>query len=68
MKTYIHQLPEWPHFQWDSEALSAPLAEIRHRQGRLLGRMESLGFGLKQEAVPAPMPSSSVDTADIWRK
>lgn len=50
MKTYIHQLPEWPHFQWDSAVLGAPLAEIRHRQGRLLGRMESLGFGLKQEA------------------
>ena len=47
---YIHQLPEWPHFQWDREALAGPLAEIRHRQGRLLGRMESLGFPLQKEA------------------
>jgi Fic family protein len=47
---YIHQRPEWPHFQWDSEAIAAPLADIRHRQGRLLGRMESLGFTLQREA------------------
>src|SRR5579871_4006165 len=50
MATYIHKRPERPHFQWDSEAIAAPLAEIRHRQGRLLGRMESLGFKLRQEA------------------
>ncbi len=47
---YIHQRPEWPHFQWDREAIGGPLAEIRHRQGRLLGRMEGLGFSLQKEA------------------
>ena len=50
MKSYIHQQPEWPHFKWDSETLAAPLADVRHRQGRLLGRMEGLGFALRQEA------------------
>ena len=50
MSRYIHQLPEWPHFQWDRNAIAGPLAEIRHRQGRLLGRMESLGFALRKEA------------------
>jgi Fic family protein len=50
MPTYIHQLPDWPRFRWDREALTGPLAEVRHRQGRLLGRMESLGFMLQKEA------------------
>ena len=50
MSTYIHQLPDWPRFRWDQEALAGPLAEIRHRQGRLLGRMEGLSFALQQEA------------------
>lgn len=50
MTPYIHQLPDWPKFRWDQEALGAPLADIRHRQGRLLGRMESLGFSLQKEA------------------
>ena len=47
---YIHQLPDWPRFHWDQEALAGHLAEIRHRQGRLLGRMEGLGFTLQKEA------------------
>src|SRR5665647_3013403 len=50
MSRYIHQLPDWPEFRWDQEALASPLAKIRHRQGRLLGRMEGLGFALQKEA------------------
>jgi Fic family protein len=50
MDQYIHQLPDWPRFHWDTEATTAPMAELRHRQGRLLGRMESLGFSLQKEA------------------
>jgi Fic family protein len=48
--SYIHQRSDWPGFRWDQEALAAPLAEIRHRQGRLLGRMEGLGSALQKEA------------------
>ena len=50
MIPYIHQRPDWPRFHWNREALAVPLAEIRHRQGRLLGRMEGLGFDLQKEA------------------
>jgi Fic family protein len=47
---WIHQTAGWPAFSWNSEVLSPKLADIRHRQGRLLGRMESLGFDLRTEA------------------
>lgn len=50
MGDYIHQRPEWPHFQWDQEAIVERLGAIRHQQGRLVGRMESLGFNLQREA------------------
>jgi Fic family protein len=50
MTAYIHQLSEWPEFRWDQEALAGPLAEVCHRQGRLIGRMESLGFMLQKKA------------------
>ena len=50
MTDYIHRLRDWPKFRWDQDALTAPLADVRHRQGRLLGRMESLGFSLQKEA------------------
>jgi len=47
---YIHEDPEWPNLRWDDGRLLSLLAEIRHRQGRLLGRMEGLGFRLRAEA------------------
>ncbi len=47
---WIHEHPNWTQFIWDIEAISSNLADIRHRQGRLFGRMENLGFSLKQEA------------------
>jgi Fic family protein len=50
MSGYIHQLPEWPRFHWNQQTLSALLAAVRHKQGRLLGRMEALGFSLQKEA------------------
>lgn len=47
---YIHELSDWPEFRWNRDAIAGRLSEIRHRQGRLLGRMESLGFELQKEA------------------
>ena len=42
MTTYIYQRKGWPHFRWRDEVLAKPLAEARHHQGRLLGRMDEL--------------------------
>lgn len=56
---WLHQREDWPRFTWDGAALAAELADIRHRQGRLIGRMEALGFDLRQEA------SLSALTADV---
>lgn len=47
---WIHELTGWPDFSWDHQELTVKLAEIRHQQGRLLGRMEALGFELQLEA------------------
>jgi Fic family protein len=47
---YIHELPDWPHFFWNKAHLLEPLAALRHKQGRLLGQMEALGFSLRAEA------------------
>lgn len=50
MAQYIHNLPNWPKFTWNQEQISPLLAAVRHRQGRLLGKMESMGFNLQAEA------------------
>jgi hypothetical protein len=36
---FIHEIPDWPKLTWNSETLATPLAEVRHQQGRLLGKM-----------------------------
>ncbi|MEO8085295.1 MAG: Fic family protein [Bacteroidota bacterium] len=48
---YIYQIKDWPYFIWDAPRLAGLVSAIRHRQGRLIGRMEGLGFSLKSEAV-----------------
>lgn len=65
MSVYIHQLPDWPRFRWNLEALATPLARVRHRQGRLLGRMESLGFALQKEAELETLTLDVVKSSEI---
>ncbi len=48
--TFLHERPRWPAFTWDAAAIARDLAAVRHRQGRLLGKMEALGFDLRAEA------------------
>jgi Fic family protein len=48
---FIHQLSNWPNFIWDRNELAEKLAGVRHQQGRLIGRLEGLGFPMQQEAV-----------------
>ncbi len=63
--TYIHERPEWPAFSWDSERISQRLVEVRHRQGRLIGRMEGLGFQLRTEAVLDTLTEDVLKSSEI---
>lgn len=62
---WIHKHKNWPNFTWDTEALASKLADIRHRQGRLLGRMEGLGFELKREASLSTLTNDVVKSSAI---
>jgi Fic family protein len=63
--SYIHELPDWPKFQWDRERLADKLAAVRHQQGRLVGRMESLGFDLRQQAILQTLTEDVVKSSEI---
>jgi Fic family protein len=65
MPTYIHQLPGWPNFSWDDKGLAVLLAKVRNRQGRLVGRMEALGFTLRSEAVLQTLTQDVVKSSEI---
>ena len=48
---YIYQKKNWPKFSWDADIISPLLGEVRHRQGKILGLMQGLGFRLQEETV-----------------
>lgn len=62
---YIHELGDWPKFRWNHEALEEPLASMRHRQGRLIGRMEGLGFSLRSEAMLQTLTEDVLKSSEI---
>ncbi|MFY4729307.1 Fic family protein [Nitrospira sp. BLG_2] len=63
--TYIHELPDWPDYHWDQNKLAPKLAAVRHRQGRLIGRMEAIGFGLRKEAVLQTLTLDVLKSSEI---
>src|SRR6202163_4482122 len=65
MVGYIHTQEDWPRFRWNRESLSERLAIVRHEQGRLLGRMEALGFKLRQEAVLRTLTEDVLKSSEI---
>jgi Fic family protein len=62
---YIHEQKDWPEFRWDQARLAPLLAEARYLQGRLLGRMEALGFRLREEATLDTLTEDVVKTSKI---
>jgi Fic family protein len=62
---YIWERPEWPAFTWDSDKLSSLLARASREQGRLLGKMEALGFKLRSEAHLRTLTEDVVKSSDI---
>jgi Fic family protein len=62
---YIHELSDWPQFNWSQDRIAEPLAAIRHQQGRLLGHMEALGFNLRQEATLQVLTEDVLKSSEI---
>ncbi|MGL4637350.1 MAG: Fic family protein [Beijerinckiaceae bacterium] len=62
---YIHEREDWPEFRWSDAALSAQLAAVRHRQGRLIGHMAALGFSLQSEALLQTLTEDVLKSSDI---
>ena len=64
-RIYIHELSDWPKFRWEEGRLAAPLSAARHLQGRQVGKMEALGFRLREEAVLRTLTEDVVKSSEI---
>lgn len=62
---YIHQHNDWPNFTWNDAELAPLLGHVRHRQGRLLGQMRSLGFRFRSEAALASLTAEVLQSSAI---
>ena len=62
---WIYEHQNWPNFTWDTKRLTPKLADIRHKQGRLLGEMEYIGFELRNEATLNTLTSDVVKSSAI---
>lgn len=65
MPRYIHQLRNWPQFTWNTEEVTPLLVKVRHLQGRLLGKMSSLGFSSQESASLEAMTLDVVKSSEI---
>lgn len=62
---YIHETENWTNFTWDNEIILPKLASVRHLQGKLLGRMEHIGFELTEKATLESLLLDVVDSSKI---
>jgi Fic family protein len=62
---YLWQQPEWPTLTWDNQSLSTLLARVSRKQGRLLGKMEALGFELRDEAHLRTLTEDVIKSSEI---
>ena len=65
MKPYLHQKDDWPEFYWDPEMIQHSLGEVRRMQGRVLGKMEALGFDVQTEALLNTLTVDAVKSTEI---
>lgn len=62
---YLWERREWPQLTWDGQSLSALLTRVSRAQGRLLGKMENLGFDLRREAHLRTLTEDVVKSSEI---
>ena len=63
--SWIHEIGSWPDLEWSMEVLGEALARVRHEQGRHLGRIEDLGFSLRDEASLSTLTEEVVKSSAI---
>lgn len=62
---YLWEKEDWPHFVWDNRKIDEVLILLRHRQGRLLGMAETLGFDVKSPVVLDAMTADIIKSSEI---
>ena len=62
---YIYQNPDWHSFTWCGDKIQNLLLEIKKSQGFLLGKMDSLGFDIKNNALLQILTENITKSSEI---
>ena len=62
---YIYQNTDWHCFRWCGEKIQNLLLEIKKSQGYLLGKMDSLGFDVKNNALLQVLTENIIKSSEI---
>ncbi|MCQ2754888.1 MAG: Fic family protein [bacterium] len=62
---YIYQNPDWHKFTWCVEKVQNLLLEIKKSQGYLLGKMDALGFEIKNNATLQILTENIIKSSEI---
>lgn len=62
---FIYENKDWPCFTWNKIEVSGKLAKIKLVQGKLLGKMQSIGFDLQDQASLLTLTEDVIKTSAI---
>lgn len=62
---YLYQRKGWPRFTWDTEQVLLLLSQVRHKQGRLRGYLEALGFSFRNETTLFTLTQDVLKSSEI---
>jgi len=65
MALYLHQRKNWPAFSWDEPKLSPALGEVRFLQGKIAGRMQTIGFSSRSESLLNTLSTDVLKSSEI---
>jgi Fic family protein len=64
-KVYIHQQDNWPNFFWDEGSVATALANVRYKQGRVIGLINTLGFTQKNASQLETLAQDVLKSSEI---
>lgn len=65
MAKYIYEYSNWPNFTWNEKEIQVLLGNVRHLQGKLIGKISTLGFSLKNETMLSALTLEVLKSSEI---
>lgn len=65
MAKYIWQSDNWPKLKWDDQLLVPQIEKILLEQGRLWGRIETLGYQVREQTLLQALTQDIVKSSEI---